>query len=254
MTDNPDHIPGIYNYCDRWCERCPFTVRCMNYEMDRGDSTDPEDRDVSNAAFWQRLHGVFESTIEMIEQFAEEQGIDLSDLDVESAIEDQAKIDEAARDEACVRLSEQYGKMVNEWFRSSEDLFSKKGEQLELEARTELPGADPEAEAADLEDAVEVIRWYQHQIYVKLMRAVTGQLEGTPETLVDYPKDSDGSAKVALVAVDRSIAAWGSLREHFPDEADDLLDVLVALERVRRRAEEVFPNARAFVRPGFDEA
>ena len=24
LTDNPEHIPGIYNYCDKWCERCPF--------------------------------------------------------------------------------------------------------------------------------------------------------------------------------------------------------------------------------------
>ncbi len=28
-------IPGIYNYCDRWCERCPFTDRCMNYAMEK---------------------------------------------------------------------------------------------------------------------------------------------------------------------------------------------------------------------------
>ncbi len=21
-------ISGIFNYCDRWCERCPFTERC----------------------------------------------------------------------------------------------------------------------------------------------------------------------------------------------------------------------------------
>jgi len=25
MAQDPDCIPGIYNYCDRWCERCPFT-------------------------------------------------------------------------------------------------------------------------------------------------------------------------------------------------------------------------------------
>lgn len=21
-------VPGIYNYCDRWCERCPLQLRC----------------------------------------------------------------------------------------------------------------------------------------------------------------------------------------------------------------------------------
>ena len=33
MAKNPDFIPGIYNYCDRWCERCAFTARCMNFAM-----------------------------------------------------------------------------------------------------------------------------------------------------------------------------------------------------------------------------
>ena len=26
-------IPGIYNYCDYWCERCAFTQRCGTYLM-----------------------------------------------------------------------------------------------------------------------------------------------------------------------------------------------------------------------------
>lgn len=49
-------IEGIYNYCDRWCERCPFASRCLNYaqlqmmEDERG--FDPTERDVENAAFW----------------------------------------------------------------------------------------------------------------------------------------------------------------------------------------------------------
>jgi len=33
LADNPRFIPGIYNYCDRWCERCPLTARCLNYAM-----------------------------------------------------------------------------------------------------------------------------------------------------------------------------------------------------------------------------
>jgi len=33
LARDPRFIPGIYNYCDRWCERCAFTSRCMNYAM-----------------------------------------------------------------------------------------------------------------------------------------------------------------------------------------------------------------------------
>ena len=38
---DPKLIPGIYNYCDRWCERCPFTSRCMVYAMGEEDRDDP---------------------------------------------------------------------------------------------------------------------------------------------------------------------------------------------------------------------
>ena len=68
-----------------------------------------------------------------------------------------------------------------------------------------------------------------------------------------YPKDSDGSAKIALIAMDRSISAWAGLREALGDEADGILDLLASLTKLRSAAEGVFPKARAFVRPGFDQ-
>ena len=33
LAADPKYIPGIYNYCDRWCERCPFTSQCLNCEL-----------------------------------------------------------------------------------------------------------------------------------------------------------------------------------------------------------------------------
>jgi hypothetical protein len=79
-------------------------------------------------------------------------------------------------------------------------------------------------------------------------------LEETPQSLNGFPKDSDGSAKIALIAIDRSIAAWGQMRQHLPQREDNILDILVHLDRLRRKTETVFPNAKAFVRPGFDYA
>jgi hypothetical protein len=79
-------------------------------------------------------------------------------------------------------------------------------------------------------------------------------LEQAPQSLSGFPKDSDGSAKIALIAVDRSIAAWGQMHQRLPQREDDILDILVHLDRLRRKTETVFPNARAFVRPAFDYA
>lgn len=133
-------------------------------------------------------------------------------------------------------------------------LFAEKEDELNLRVRVGISGDDPHADAASIEDAVEIIRWYQYQIEVKLLRALHGALEERPAILEEFPKDSDGSAKVALIAMDRSIAAWGELYRQLPGAQDDILDLLVQLDRLRRKTEQVFPEARAFVRPGFDEA
>ena len=44
----------------------------------------------------------------------------------------------------------------------------------------------------------------------------------------------------------------GALWQHFPEEEDAILPILVHLERLRRTVETIFPEARAFFRPGFD--
>jgi hypothetical protein len=84
------------------------------------------------------------------------------------------------------------------------------------------------------------------------MRGLQGELTERGEILDEFPKDSDGSVKVALIAMDRSLTAWGKMYKYFPEKNDMILDMLVLLERLRRKAETEFPNARAFVRPGFD--
>jgi len=33
MARDPRFVPGIYNYCDQWCQRCALTSRCMNYAL-----------------------------------------------------------------------------------------------------------------------------------------------------------------------------------------------------------------------------
>ena len=253
IINNPEFIPGVYNYCDRWCERCTLTSRCANFAIGEQHFSSLEDMDMNNKAFWQKLYEIFQLTLEMVKEDAEKHGIDLATLDLQAAAEDERQLEDDAHDHKCVRAAEKYSKMVEEWFDSNIGLFDQKEDDLNMQASLDLPGTDSFAEADGLNDTVEIIRWHQYQIYVKLMRAVEGKLEEAQEVLKDYPKDSEGSAKVALIGLDRSIAAWGAVSDHFPNEEDSIFDLLVYQERLRRKTEEAFPNARSFVRPGFDE-
>ncbi len=254
LAENPNLIPGIYNYCDRWCERCQFTSRCMNFALSEEEFADPQTHDINNEAFWEKLSEIFQLTLEMLKETAREQGIDLDSPDLQQAADERETIRNSAKHHECPCAAKVYGQMVNDWFDSAKELFEEKADDLSLQVRLELPDSNPAEEVGNLKDSVDIIRWYQHFIYVKLIRAVQGQLVDISQGLDEFPKDSDGSAKVALIAIDRSIAAWGQMREHFPQRRDDILDVLVHLDRLRRKTETLFPDARAFVRPGFDSA
>ncbi|MDZ7292302.1 MAG: hypothetical protein ONB44_21125 [candidate division KSB1 bacterium] len=253
LAEDPRFISGIYNYCDRWCERCPFTSRCLVYAQEEQDQNDPAAHDITNEAFWKKLGDIFEQTKEMLYEMAKERGIDLDASDYVEVKRQERRHRKKAEHHELARAASTYGKMVDEWFETEQALFMEKEQELNTMLQLEISGHEPHRQAASIVDAVEVIRWYQHQIYVKLMRAL---MQDDFELLDDegkpFPKDSDGSAKVALIAMDRSIAAWGTLHEHFPEKTDSILNLLLQLDRLRRKTEQHFPNARSFVRPGFD--
>ena len=88
---------------------------------------------------------------------------------------------------------------------------------------------------------------------MKLRRATRGLLDEESEGWDEYQKDFDGSAKIVLIAIDRSIAAWGEMRNHIMAREADIIDFITHLECLRRKVEKTFPHARAFIRPGFDK-
>jgi hypothetical protein len=254
LAGDPRFIPGIYNYCDRWCERCSFASRCLTYAIDAEDSNDLSARDLNNKIFWGKLHAIFRKTAEMLNKLAEQMGIDLTSLDKESLSERVSHQIDGADNHELVRASRQYIQMTDEWLESEYSLFEQKEGELNSLLGIGIDETRVHSEADSIHDAVEIICWYQHQIYVKLKRAFIRD-DFIDEEWRDafLQSDSDGSAKVALIGIDRSIGAWGKLCEHFPERTDGILNILVYLYRLRRRVEQLFPQARNFKRPGFDD-
>ncbi len=251
LAGDPRFIPGIYNYCDRWCERCPFTGRCLKYamrqEMGSGGS---QGRDAEREARWDMLHDTADTMRDMIEDRLGQMEFDLKG-GLREAIRAQGDIHEAAAAQPCSRTALRYIKIVDAWFQAHEGLLDDKNDELKSPAPAGVPGTEPVPGPVDLQDCLEVVRWYQHQIYVKLRRAATGMIRGELEGNEYHPQDANGSAKVALLGIERSIAAWATLQRRFPDHEDIVL-ALGTLQRLLRQVEAAFPDARAFRRPGFD--
>jgi hypothetical protein len=233
LANDPNLIPGIYNYCDRWCERCPLTSRCLVYATEQDDNDSTESQDTSNADFWRKLSSIFTETREMIAQWAKQAGIELTQSEDDPESRRQRKR-QLVDNHPLSKAGKQYANAASDWFR-------------ELDQTIDTEKSDP--------DAREVIQWYQYQIAVKTMRALSGkkeEIEHDPEH-AEQPKDSDGSAKVALIGIDRSIAGWRLMQLSLPARAQSIVPLILQLERLRYRVEQHFPEARSFIRPGFDD-
>ena len=236
LASNPDLISGIYNYCDRWCERCPLTARCLVYATEQVDHNGAsETHDLRNEAFWHKLSSILLETREMISEWAREAGLDLTRIPDEE-VNTKKRRRQLVDNHPLARAGKKYANSASDWFRAFD--LTERSEQME-----------------QLEDAREVIQWYQYQIAVKIMRALSCRSDGWEDEpdLAEFPKDSDGSAKVALIGIDRSVAAWRWVQLSHPDRLESIVPLILQLERLRRRVEKTFPEARDFVRPGFDE-
>jgi hypothetical protein len=251
LASNPDLISGIYNYCDRWCERCPLTSRCLVYATEREEDDSSQLHDLTNEAFWRRLGSIFQETRDMIAEWAKEAGIDLTKAEDEDDPAQRKKRRQQVDNHPLARAGKKYANDASDWLRELDQTIEVSDLRI-TERATEC-----ESESAErLDDAREVIQWYQYQIAVKTMRALSGLLDEQDDDdaeCAEFPKDSDGSAKVALIGVDRSIAAWRLVQLVLPEREASIVPLILQLERLRHRLEKTFPYAREFVRPGFDE-
>lgn len=152
------YIDSIFNYCDRWCERCAFTSKCRNYAF--GEEDPPPD----GPELWNYLHNVFQATFLMLEEMMRERGINPDEL--EDVIEDPAT---DPRNHSLSKYVKESVFKIHDWLEKN-DLHN----NLKDHAALDLPLNE---ELSRYKDSVEVIYWYNFFISAKITRAVSGLLD-----------------------------------------------------------------------------
>lgn len=243
MTGEADLIPDIFSYCDRWCERCAFTARCLQFQVESGEQQSGsalQEFDALNAGFWQEMGEALVNAMRYIREMATRQGLGVDDLQKETVLSEPPDSKyRNAREHPCSAAALLYAGMVNEWFAVVDDVF----EEESLLMNPDQPS---------FSEPVEIIKHYQYFIYPKIVRAVEGRMNDIASGINEPDNDANGTAKIALITIDRSLAAWSLLYTGLPSQADSTLSLLVHLDRLRRSVEVVFPAARSFIRPGLD--
>jgi len=160
----------------------------------------------------------------------------------------------ASKNHVISKLCLKYRKIVLPFTKKSDGMVDKTRElvsHLHMGIKTE---EDVIYTVVDIGDCFEIIQWYLFFIDAKFQRALHGKLEGEEwEAENGYQKDSEGSAKIALIAVEKSMAAWIRMIELMPSSEDVALNALSTLSQIKQQGLEEFPKAMDFNRPGFDE-
>ena len=256
-------ISGVYNYCDRWCEKCRFNDRCRVYESERALmerheilGEDPEDPKV----MMQDVSSTFEHTIELLHKMADEMGVDL-----ESAPEPprprrrRAKLSEnplVARTEQWLDRLEPLldvvrddiprlgGELANSLFREDD------------EARVEARGQEILDSLGAVRDAYELLCRYRYFIVVKMTRAV-GPLDAveksSPEMAAFSRDDARGTAKLLDESIGKAVRALWTIAEFHRPWFDTAVPLATEGEAIRLQMGETIPDFASFHRPGFDD-
>jgi hypothetical protein len=220
-------IIGIFDYCDRWCEACAFTSRCRLFAdvAETEASLDPHLKPVVEAPV------LPEETEPPPPRWMQEMIVEMNEAAAKIAageFEVRPRPQPPKEHLAIEHRAKAYWFRVYPW--------------LKALAYEPMNPADPCA----------VIGWFHTMIPAKVHRAIHGLAEGGPDG-DDWPPDHDGSAKVALLGIERSHMAWLDLVERGVMSDAAAAPFIADLVWLGEALEEVFPRARAFVRPAFDE-
>jgi len=220
-------IVGIFNFCDRWCEACAFTSRCRLFAdvAEIQASLDPNLKVVVDAPVLPQEAPPppprwMEEMLQEMNEAATSLAVGQEDLPSQRQPPEEHVIIETRARRYCFQ--------VHSW--------------LTAHSYAPLNPIDPCA----------VIGWFHTMIPAKVHRAIHGLAEDWPDER-DGTADHEGSANVALLGIDRSHAAWLELVERGIAAQRDVAPFIEALVWLGEALEQVFPNARAFVRPAFDE-
>ena len=250
---NQGNIPGIHNWCDRWCEKCPFIARCAVGEHEL-EIIEQEQKGF-NPDFWEDINQQFTKSIELLDELAKDKGIDLkgiSDEEWENIDKDNRKQQLDADSHPISRMASQYAKecerMVNLDF--IENLYDSEEKKIDLGLEDNVY-----KNISKFKETIDVIRWYMFFIPAKCNRLMMENMDTEFEDSEFPPEERsyNGTAKITLISIERSIAAWGFLLQLLPDMQDTILSELALLQKLHRSIRNEFPDAMRFIRPGFDD-
>lgn len=260
-----DFNPGIYNYCNSWCERCLYTDKCLTYASEKKFRREIEAKKIreksiaENKDFWDQVNTTINESADLIDEEIPLKKKDLSiffddfeeDKDAEEAMKEHREKHTKAKRQEMSKVALKYQNTVHKWFEDRKNILKQEYNPESEVIDVNYALITDELELKLFTEMVEVVQWYHIQLWIKINRALSSSYEEEedPELFKDNPKDSDGSAMVALMGINSSIGAWNYLLSKLTSEKETIKPLIRMLLYLKMEIEKKFPGALDFVWP-----
>lgn len=251
-------IDGIYHYCDRRCETCAFNERCYAFSI-QGKHENEEEMKEDHILSQVIRENMTEAMVWVEKSAAETILSPGKDLDEEKMATIIKINHEQSRDHELSVVAREYWTICKNFL---EDLrnMTDDAKRLAREVGTGIKTIQQAGvEMKEITGSLNTVQWYMFFIEAKLQRALYSRAKLNDEAqddfidLINCTSDANGSAKIALIAIDKSIECWKLLYKKMSTAEETGLSCLAKLERIKKMTLQEFPDAMEFIRPGFDE-
>jgi hypothetical protein len=241
--ENKSYIAGIYNYCDRWCEKCKFTSHCLLYTNESKIVT----QEILKPGESLDIEKIFDMNFDNYQD-------ELQDEIFRNSSEDNEPADDEKDDDTEIN-NHPLSVIADEFFLGSHLLIKRMDERYNFYALANKRRVDPLFNK--LFEEFEIFVWFHSLIVAKVKRAVSGKIEMLKDNDEDMicirEYDMNGSAKISIIALEKTIKALNKLFDRMPEFKDEISSLLVLAGELLNMTEGEFPGFNDFIRPGFDE-
>lgn len=261
-----ENISGIYNYCDRWCEKCAYTTRCLLFkqEAEREIKHILQDEDKNDPDILAKdLAEDFKEAFDHIKKFMDEEDEEYEefrkedfrpDEDDDSDVHNEGFLEEDIDDDE--RPSTYLRNTENALILHSQKMykdFYKSYDQISSAITTNTP---EDCSLNNLRNSLDILGWYTPQIHVKIKMSYWNKHQlsrATDPEMAEIDREMlNVSSRIAFVGIENCITALKDLQQKNIEPLITIASLLTTTKQIQGLFEEEFPDASGYKRPYFD--
>lgn len=254
-----ENISGIYDYCDRWCEKCSYTNKCLLFkrEAERNIKHVLRDEDPNNPKVYSK--DIAESFQEAYNLLLDKMGDEEIDEDLSEMVEEELNdfIYELKEETSETKLVEDFNRPYKDNLVNQTEKFFKDFYNYYEKINTICTIGDKSSLSADYKKIqLEIAGWYAPQIYVKTRMCLLSKKKiAKPLNQTSREVELEiynVNCRIAYAGICKTISALEEISKISLQNYSFIPDLLKQMNEIKDNFVIEYPNVLVYKRPYFD--